>query len=330
MADMHKDSTKIPLDESSRHGPKFDELEMAQGPFILSQSQHLHGQQYSWVSSIFYFGFLIFEYPLTGFLHSFTASRYLGSFIIMWGLCVVMTNFADSFAGLMVSRFILGALESVMAPSFVAITGNFLHSTKQDLNTDCYLAQWYSREAQPLRQVIWFSGTPLFGIFGGLLSYALGHAHTVVTSWRLLYIIFGSVTVIWGIIFTLLFPSSPQKASFLSEEERAFVMLTSQQQHSTFDAKWKWSQVREALLDVKSYIFFLIGVANTIPSGALSNVGSSSPTLGIHGNADLSQFSSLLIKGFGFTALQTQLLGIPSHAIQLVSLLVRAYEDHCF
>ena len=33
--------------------------------FGLTEDNHLHGNQYSWVGSIFYFGYLFFEYPTT-------------------------------------------------------------------------------------------------------------------------------------------------------------------------------------------------------------------------------------------------------------------------
>ncbi|KAJ5899885.1 hypothetical protein N7495_004629 [Penicillium taxi] len=252
--------------------------------YTFREDTHLHGQQYSWVGSIFYFGYFLFEYPLASLLHSFHASVYLGFFISAWGICVLMTNFCTSFAGLMVNRFVLGALESIVAPSFV------LNGIR--------------KRSSPFRQVIWFAGTPLFGIFGGLLGYAFGFTHAAVSPWRLLYIVFGSITAVWSIFFALFFPTSPDKASFLTEDERAYSALLSQERHNSFESKWKWSQVKEACLDIKTYLFFAIGIANTIPAGSLSN------------------FSSLLIKGFGFTSVQTQLIGIPSHVIQILSLLI--------
>ncbi|KAJ5104233.1 hypothetical protein N7532_004762 [Penicillium argentinense] len=193
--------------------------------FTFRIDTHLLGQEYSWVGSIFYFGYMIFEYPLAGLLHSFAISMYLGFLIFTWGVTVVMSNFCVSFAGLMISRFVLGTLEGAVAPCFLVIIGgsvfemNFFHA---DCST---LAHWYTLEEQPLRQVLWFLGTPVFGIFGGLVSYALGHTHTAVASWRLLYIIFGSVTAIWGVFFACAFPSSPGQARFLTEHERTDATL---------------------------------------------------------------------------------------------------------
>lgn len=37
-------------------------------------------------------------------------------------------------------------------------------------------------------------------------------------------------------------------------------------------SEWRWKQVKEAGLDLKTYMFFVIGIFNTIPAGSLSNV----------------------------------------------------------
>jgi ACS family allantoate permease-like MFS transporter len=255
--------------------------------YSLRTDTHLEEQQYSWVASIFYFGYLIFEYPLANMLHRFTTARFLGFMVFSWGLVVLCMNFATSFAGLATTRFLLGALESAVAPAFVVLT-----------------AQWFSPAEQPLRQNIWFAATPTFGMIGGLLGYAVGHVeHSVVKPWRLLFIIFGSTTVVWGVILFFIFPDSPVKARFLTEQEREIAAEHIANQGTGSQRTWKWSQVREAFTDVKTWIFFAIGLANTIPAGGLSS------------------FASLLIKGFGFSAINTQLLTIPSHFIQVVCLI---------
>jgi len=82
-------------------------------------------------------------------------------------------------------------------------------------------ARWYTREEQPIRQVFWFAGTPVFGIFGGLLGYAVGKIHNpTIASWRLLFIIFGCVTMVWGCFLYFFFPGDPSRARFLKPEER--------------------------------------------------------------------------------------------------------------
>ena len=83
------------------------------------------------------------------------------------------------------------------------------------------VARWYTREEQPIRQITWFAGTPVFGIFGGLIGYALGHITTgSIASWRYMFIIFGAITMVWGVILFFIFPNDPTSARFLNEEER--------------------------------------------------------------------------------------------------------------
>lgn len=83
------------------------------------------------------------------------------------------------------------------------------------------VARWYKREEQPIRQIVWFAGTPVFGIFGGLIGYGVGNiSSSAIASWRLMFIIFGAVTALWGVLLFFIFPDDPLTARFLSAEER--------------------------------------------------------------------------------------------------------------
>lgn len=47
--------------------------------FGIIADNHLVGQDYSWASSIFYFGYLIAEYPGVALLQRFPIAKFLGS-----------------------------------------------------------------------------------------------------------------------------------------------------------------------------------------------------------------------------------------------------------
>ncbi len=156
------------------------------------------------------------EYPLAALLPRFRVEHYLGFMVSAWGLALAMSNFASSYAGLLVARFVLGALESAIAPSFVVI-----------------VARWYRREEQPIRQVAWFSGTPLFAIFGALISYGFGTMkHPAIHVWRSMFLIFGFITVLWGIVIVFVFPSDPMSARFLTPAERVAAATTVRRQRA--------------------------------------------------------------------------------------------------
>lgn len=73
--------------------------------------------------------------------------------------------------------------------------------------------------------------------------------------------------------------------------------------------KIKWDQIKEAYLDYKTWVFFLLGVVSNIPNGGISN------------------FSTLVIEGLGFNTLYTALLGIPQGVIVVIWIVLGAIAN---
>jgi len=65
----------------------------------------------------------------------------------------------------------------------------------------------------------------LIQIITGVVSYAIGHTHTAVAPWRLLFIVLGGFTFIWAIVVTIFLPDSPVNCRFLNEREKAIAVL---------------------------------------------------------------------------------------------------------
>jgi MFS family permease len=81
--------------------------------FGLIDDNHLVGQQYSWVSSVFYFGYLFFEYPTTLLIQKLPIGKYLAGVCLIWGAIVATTAACSSFGGLITVRFLLGVAVSI-------------------------------------------------------------------------------------------------------------------------------------------------------------------------------------------------------------------------
>jgi len=58
--------------------------------FGIRTDLHLHGTQYSWLSSIFYFGFLAWALPTNLMLQRFPVGKYLGINIFAWGVFLML------------------------------------------------------------------------------------------------------------------------------------------------------------------------------------------------------------------------------------------------
>lgn len=85
----------------------------------------MKGQQYSWVSSIFYFGYFFWEYPTTFLITRLPVAKYLAANTFIWGIVVALTAACSNFGGLITVRFLLGVAEATITPAFLFITSTW-------------------------------------------------------------------------------------------------------------------------------------------------------------------------------------------------------------
>ncbi|OJJ07312.1 hypothetical protein ASPVEDRAFT_65730 [Aspergillus versicolor CBS 583.65] len=238
----------------------------------LRDDLHLTGNEYSWASSLFNFGYLAASGPMALIIVKFPIGKAM-AFPAAWAVVLCCMGATQNAAGLMATRFFLGFTEAAVAPGFSIIT-----------------SMWYKRSEQPLRHGVWFLGNVISGLFSGPLMYAFGHVHNF-PPWRLVFIVFGAITLVWGLCLVLLLPDSPSTAWFLSETQRVGAVdrvkedITGVKHNS-----WKKDQVIEALKDPKTWFSVLIMLCANIPNRGISN------------------FAAIVIHGFGFSTNETFLV----------------------
>ncbi|KPM45168.1 hypothetical protein AK830_g1341 [Neonectria ditissima] len=251
----------------------------------------LVGSRYSWCSSTFYFGYLSFSYPASFLMVRLPLGKYLAGTSLVWAIVLICHAAVQDFKGLLIARFFLGVAEASISPGFSLITG-----------------MWYTREEQPLRHGIWFVGNAIATMFGGLLAYGIAHIGGRLQTWRWLFIIFGLITLAWAVILILFLPDTPQKARFLSQEQRNDAIdRVRSNQTGIKDNRFKWDQVREVVTDRNVLLLMLFQLVFSIPNGAFTT------------------FSSLVMAGFGFSRFQVYLLNIPMGAVLAMFALGSSY-----
>lgn len=230
----------------------------------LTQDLNLHGSQYSWTSSIFYFGYLVWTWPSSWLVVRLPLGKYLTGTVLVWGGILMCHGACNNFGGFMAVRFLLGAAEAAVAPGFALIVSMF-----------------YRRDEQPLRQGIWFAGNCIANIIGGLISYGIGNIDSSLATWRVLFLILGGVTVAFSAVLWAFLPDSPIKARFLNERERKLsVLRTLQETFSAMDENdFQTYQVWEALRDPQAWLLALYTFSVSICNGGITTV-SSSPLIG--------------------------------------------------
>jgi MFS family permease len=196
----------------------------------------------SWATSMFYFGMLAGLYPMTFALQRFPVGRTLGSVVILWSLICMLTAAVKTWQGLYAQRFFLGFVESIIPTAFMTI-----------------ISGYYTQKEQSLRQSWWFSSTGLFTIIGGALNYGFAQITTgSLKRWQYIYLLAGALTFIFG-MWCFVVPSSPVSAWFLSEEERVMAVERMRRgQTGVRCQKLKWSQLREAVLDIKVWLIAIM------------------------------------------------------------------------
>jgi hypothetical protein len=111
----------------------------------------------------------------------------------------------------------------------------------------------------------------------------------------------GAACAFWAIILCLLLPNSPVTFRGFSYDEKLLMIARMRRNQTGVEQRRiNWSQIKEAYLDYKTWLFTLLGFVSNIPNGGISN------------------FSTLVIKGLGFNTLNTALLGIPQGVIVVI------------
>ncbi|KAL6234326.1 hypothetical protein BDW75DRAFT_241227 [Aspergillus navahoensis] len=251
--------------------------------FDLLPSTNMTSEQYSWLASIFYFAYLVAEYPWTILAQKTAMAKVVSGNVIAWGSILMITAACNNFAGIATCRFFLGIFEAPITNCFMMNVG-----------------MWYTRREQPFRAGIFYSCNGMGAIVGGILTYGIGQIKTIAV-WRAIFLILGGITVAWGISLLFFLPDDILSAKRFTIEEKALLVARGRLARTgILSHQIKWSQIREALLDPQVWILFLFMLLNETINGGLSN------------------FSKLIIKGLTDDSLQTVALGIPFGAFQLL------------
>ncbi|EPQ56202.1 MFS general substrate transporter [Gloeophyllum trabeum ATCC 11539] len=254
------------------------------------------GQHYNLVAMAFYLGYLTWEFPTVYISQKLRAGKYLGANIVLWGAVLMLHAATTSFGVFFFLRFILGMLESCVAPILILI-----------------ISMFYKKEEQGLRIAWFYVMNGLTAIFGGFVAYGITYyTGTHFLPYRILYLLIGGLAIIVGICVLIWMPDSPVHARMLTREERiAALERVRDGQGGTESKTLKKDQVVEALTDVRTWLIVLLTlVLASIPNGALS------------------AFSNIIVKSFGYTTKQTLILNAPGGFIgAAMTLFVGWYSD---
>ncbi|KAF7296994.1 MFS general substrate transporter [Mycena indigotica] len=270
----------------------------------IQKSTHLTTNQYNWLGTIFYLSYLVFEFPQNLALQRFPVAKWMrfplfrfhwhlffadgfdSINIFVWAVALCSHAACKSFGGLFAARLVLGMCEGSITAGFMLVSSMF-----------------YTRKEQTLRVGYWFLMNGTAQIISGFISFGSLHIHTAnFKPWQWLMIITGILTFITSLLFWFFFPDSPTSAWFLTPQERAVAVLRIKvNQTGVENKRFKKEQMIEALLDPKTWLFALFSALDNIPNS-------------------LTNQRQIIVSSFGFTVLQTTLLGCVDGIVEIVTI----------
>ncbi|KAG9088106.1 hypothetical protein FS749_002413 [Ceratobasidium sp. UAMH 11750] len=242
----------------------------------LTTDIHVVGANYNTSLALYFVGYVLWEVPANIVLKKFNPKVWLPALTFAWGIVSICQGFVKNQAGLFAIRFFLGTAEAGLFPGVIYV-----------------FSVYYKRRERHWRVAVFFGGAAVSGAFGGVLAWAITKMRGVggKPGWAWIFILEGLLTIV---------PDWPERASFLTPEERARLLERSKHDSAGVTEAFKWKYVRQALGDhlVWGYALLFHGFAFVLYS--------------------LSLFLPTIIAGLGYASWQAQLLTVPPYALSAV------------
>jgi len=160
------------------------------------------------ISGIFFVSYIIFQVPSSQLLTKTGARIWLFLIMVSWGVITVLMSFVQTPLELGILRFLLGAAEAGFSPGLIL-----------------YLSFWFRKDGITKALAIFFTAIPLAMVIASPVSaLILSHATWMgIEGWRWLFVLEGAPAILFGILILVVLPDLPEKASWLTRRERAWL-----------------------------------------------------------------------------------------------------------
>ena len=259
----------------------------------MQKALHLQGNKYNWLLTIFYITYIVFEFLLL-FWKLFPPHIVCATVVLIWGILATVQGGVQSWSGMMAVRFLLGIAEAGYGTGVIYL-----------------LTFFYLRHEVGLRMGLFVAAAPLASTFSGALAYGITSGHPSIASWRLLFLVEGLPTICMAPIAWFFIPDSPDKARFLSPEEKVIVKSRAVRQTgedaSTRVGSLNSKQLAVTLIDTKAWLnsFMYFG----------TNVS----------YASLPLFLPTILKDMGYSAIDSQGLSAPPYFVSFILAITITY-----
>src|SRR3954468_15998441 len=163
---------------------------------------------FGWGAGIFFFGYFFFEVPSNLALERFGARLWIARIMVTWGLLSAAMALIWNEASFLVVRFLLGAAEAGFFPGIIL-----------------FLTYWFPAEYRARMVAAFAIAVPVSTVIGAPISGLLLGLDGIMglKGWQWLFIIEGVPSVLLGIVTWFYLTDRPEKADWLTAEQKAWL-----------------------------------------------------------------------------------------------------------
>lgn len=194
----------------------------AASPHLISEF-NLTPSEMGWIMSAFFWTYALLQIPAGWLADKIGQKKTLGWAVGWWSIATACMGIATGFKSLLLMRFILGAGEAAAYPSNAGIA-----------------SRWFPDKERSFVSALFDSASK----FGGAVAMPLIVWLMYLFDWRITFILFGSIGVIWVIFWIIFYADSPEKHKMTNDAEIAYIRDGQAQKHGIEKgAAMKWYQL---------------------------------------------------------------------------------------
>jgi MFS transporter, ACS family, tartrate transporter len=181
-------------------------------------------------AGVFFVGYFLLQVPGTVLLELWSARRFMGVSLIVWGALATFTGLITNAQQFYWIRFFLGAAEAGFFPGVIV-----------------YLTHWYRYEDRGKAVALFMVAIPMSNMLGAVIAAFLMRTHWLgYAGWRWLLILEGIPAIVAGFVTFVYLTDRPKDAQWLPEDERSWITEELARESKTKSAR-KTLSAREAI-----------------------------------------------------------------------------------
>ena len=181
--------------------------------------------QFGWVMAMFTLGYALFQTPSGIWADKRGPRRVITVIVSVWSVLTALTGAAWNYASMLVIRFLFGAGESGAYPTLSKVVYN-----------------WFPVKERGIVQGINFSGSRIGAAFAlPLVAIIINKV-----GWRMTFVIFGCVGVLYAILWSWLFRNKPEESGMISDTEKQYILETREKPSQKEKSRLSFGQILSA------------------------------------------------------------------------------------